>query len=121
LTRATKIIIAEDSGVSLRRRIAELEEDKNTLQCTVDHSIEDYNLVVIGNKSLLSKRNDLKCRWEDLQAALAEAHSNAKKRVVDLEASVKTMKAHGEKHLRDFEDGLVRMLEELRGLYARNI
>jgi hypothetical protein len=31
------------------------------------------------------------------------------------------VKAHGEKHLRDFEDGLVRKLEELCGLYAGNV
>jgi hypothetical protein len=44
----------------------ELEDDKNTLQRVVDHSIEDYNLLVMGNKSLLSERNDFKCRCEDL-------------------------------------------------------
>jgi hypothetical protein len=79
LIRAAKTIIAEDSGASLCRRIAELEEDKNTLQHAVDHSIEDYNLLVMGNKSLLSERNDLKCHCEDLQAALVEARSDAKK------------------------------------------
>jgi hypothetical protein len=99
LTRVVKIIIAEDSGVPLRRRIAELVEDKNTLQRTVDHSVKDYNLLVIGNKSLLSERNELKCRYEDLQVALVEARSDAKKRVADLEAKVKSVEAHGEKHL----------------------
>jgi FtsZ-binding cell division protein ZapB len=57
LTRAVETIIAEDSWALLRRHIAELEEDKNTLQHIVDHSIEDYNMLVMGNKSLLSKRN----------------------------------------------------------------
>jgi hypothetical protein len=66
LTRAAKTIIAEDSGESLHRRIVELEDEKNTLQRVVDHSIEDYNLLVMGNKSLLSERNDFKCRCEDL-------------------------------------------------------
>jgi hypothetical protein len=102
LTRAVKTIIAEDSGASLRRRIVDLEEDKNALQCAVDHGIEDYNLLVIGNKSLLSERNDLKCRCEEVHAALAEAHSDAKKRVAELEARLKDGKAHGEKRLRDF-------------------
>jgi hypothetical protein len=32
----------------------------------VDHSIKDYNLLVMGNKSLLSERNELKCRCVDL-------------------------------------------------------
>jgi hypothetical protein len=42
----------------------------------------------MGNKSLLSKCNELKCHCEDLQAALVEARSDAKKRVADLEAKV---------------------------------
>jgi hypothetical protein len=49
LTRAPETIIAEDDGASLRRRIAELEEDKGTLQRAVDTSAKDYNLVVAGN------------------------------------------------------------------------
>jgi hypothetical protein len=110
LTKAAKTIIAKDSRVPLCWRIAELEEDKNMLQCAVDHSVEDYNLLVMGNKSLLSERNELKCHCEELQVALAEARSNAKKRVVDLEVKVKTVKAHDEKRLRDFKDGLVRKL-----------
>jgi hypothetical protein len=73
----------------------------------VDHSIEDYNLLVMGNKSLLSERNELKCHCEDLQVALVETCSDTKKRVADLEAKVKSTEAHDEKHLRDFEDGLV--------------
>jgi hypothetical protein len=107
LTRDVETIITEDSGVPLCRHIAKLEEDKNTLQHTVDHSVKDYNLMVMGNKSLLSERNELKCHCKDLQAALAEAHSDTKKRVVDLEAKVKFAEAHSEKRLRDFEDGLV--------------
>jgi hypothetical protein len=110
LTRVVETIIVEDSGASFHRHIAVLEEDKNVLQHAVDHSIEDYNLLVIGNKSLLSECNDLKCRYKDLQAALLEACSDAKKRAADLEARVKTMKAHGEKCLRYFEDGFVQKL-----------
>jgi hypothetical protein len=56
LARAAESIIAEDSGASLCRRIAELEEDTNTLQHIVDHSVEGYNLLVMGNKSLLSEQ-----------------------------------------------------------------
>jgi hypothetical protein len=87
----------------------------------VDHSIEDYNMLVIGNKSLLSECDDLKCRYEDLQASLVETPSDAKKRVADLEARVESVKAHGEKHLRDFEGEFVHKLEELHGLYAGNV
>jgi hypothetical protein len=66
LTRATKTTIAKDSGAPLHRRIAELEEDKNMLQHVVAHSVKDYNLLLMGNKSLLSERNELKCHCEDL-------------------------------------------------------
>jgi hemerythrin-like domain-containing protein len=121
LSRAAKTIIAKHSRVPLCRRIVELQEDKNTLQRALDHSIKDYNLLVMGNKSLLSEHNELKCCCEDLQAALVKVCSDAKKRVSDLEAKVETAKAHGEEHLRDFEDGLVRKLEELHGLYFGNV
>jgi DNA repair exonuclease SbcCD ATPase subunit len=121
LIRAAETIITEHSGTPLHRCIAELEEDRNALQRAVDHSIEDYILLVIGNKSLLSERNDLKSHCEDLQAALAKARSDAKKRVADLDARVKTVKAHSEKRLRDLEDELVRKLEKLHGLYAGNV
>jgi hypothetical protein len=39
---------------------------RNMLQRTVDHSIKDYNLLVIGNKSLLCEGNYLKSHCEDL-------------------------------------------------------
>jgi hypothetical protein len=52
LTRGAKTIIAEDSRAQLLRRIVELEEDKNMVQRAVDHSVKDYNLLVMGNKSL---------------------------------------------------------------------
>jgi hypothetical protein len=91
------------------------------LQHVVDHTVKDYNLLVMGNKSLLSKRSELKCCCKDLQAALAEARSNVKKRVVDLRAKVKSMEAHGEKCFRDFEDRLVRRLDELCWLYVGTI
>jgi hypothetical protein len=54
MTRATKTIIAEDSGAPLHKRIVELEADKSTPQCTVDNGVEDYNLLMMGNKSLLA-------------------------------------------------------------------
>jgi hypothetical protein len=66
LTRAVETIITEDSGAPLRKCIAELEEDKSTLQHVVDHGIKDYNLLLMGKQSLLSERNELKCCCEDL-------------------------------------------------------
>jgi hypothetical protein len=55
-----------DSGALLCRHIAELEIDKDTLQRAVDQSIEDCNLVVVGNKNLLSEHYELKHHCEDL-------------------------------------------------------
>jgi hypothetical protein len=83
---------------------------------------------VTGNKNLASERNELKSRCEGLQADLAEVHSDAEKRVVVLEAKVRSIEAHnidvastGKKRLREFEGGLVRKLEELHGLYSSNV
>jgi hypothetical protein len=128
LTRATRTIIAENSGVSLHRHVVELEKDKDTLQRVVDHGIEDYNLLVAGNKSLASEHDELKSHCEGLQAKLANTCSDTEKRVAALEAKVKFVEAHNidvasarKKYLREFEGGLVRKLEELRGLYADNI
>jgi hypothetical protein len=59
-------IIAEDSRASLYRHVTELEKDKDALQHTVDHGIEDYDLLVTGNRSLLSERVELKSRCEGL-------------------------------------------------------
>jgi hypothetical protein len=58
LTKAAKTIITEDSGESLCQCIAELEAEKNTLQRIVDNGIEDYDLLLEGNKSLLAERDD---------------------------------------------------------------
>jgi hypothetical protein len=82
----------------------------------------------MGNKNLASERNELKSRCEGLQADLAEVHSDAEKRVVILEAKVRSIEAHnidvvstGKKRLREFEGGLVQKLEELHGLYSSNV
>jgi hypothetical protein len=53
LTKVIETIIAEDSGDSLWKCIAELERDKDALQRVVDLNAEDYDLVVAGNKNLL--------------------------------------------------------------------
>jgi hypothetical protein len=57
LTKAAETIIAKDSGASLRQRIAELEAEKNTLQCTMDNGIKDYDLLLEVSKSLLDECN----------------------------------------------------------------
>jgi hypothetical protein len=68
----------------------------STLQRVVDIGVEDYTLLMECNKSLLVERVD------------------AKKKVADLEARVKSTEAHSvdvvatdEEHLRDFKDGLI--------------
>jgi hypothetical protein len=127
LTKAAETINAEDSGASLRKHIAELKAEKNTLQHTVDNGIEDYDLLLEGNKSFLAERDNLRFRCEDLQAELAEVSSDTKKQIADLEVKVKSAEAHsvdvaafGERHLKDFEDELIRDLAELRALYLHN-
>jgi SMC interacting uncharacterized protein involved in chromosome segregation len=114
LTKAAETIIAEDSGATLHRHIAELEVEKNTMQRAVDNGIEDYNLLMVGNESLLAERNDFRYRCEELEKKLTEVHSDSKKRIADLEAKVKSAEARsvdvattGEKRLRDFEGWLV--------------
>jgi FtsZ-binding cell division protein ZapB len=67
LTRVAETIIAEDSGALLRQHIAELKEDKSTLQHTVDNGVNDYNLLQVGNNSLLAERTDFKYNFEDLE------------------------------------------------------
>jgi hypothetical protein len=52
LTRAVVTIIGEDSGASLRSRIAEIEKDKDTLQLTIYRGIVDYDLLLVGNEKL---------------------------------------------------------------------
>jgi hypothetical protein len=80
-----------------------------------------------GNKSLLAEHNDFQYRCEDLQVELREAHFDTKKQIADLEARVRSAEAQsvdvtatGEKHLKDFEDELIRDLEEMSVLYVRN-
>jgi hypothetical protein len=127
LTKATKTIIAEDNGAPLYKHIAELEAEKNTLQHVVENRIEDYDLLLKRNKSLLADRDDFRYRCEDLQAELAEVRSGTKKKINDLEAKVESTEAHiadvaavDEKRLKDFEDELVRELAKLRTLYVCN-
>jgi hypothetical protein len=118
LTKTAEAIIAEDDGASLCEHIVELIAEKGALQRAVDGGIEDYDLLLEGNKSLLDVHNDLQYCCEDLHVELAEVHSNAKKRIADLEAKVKTAEAHnidiatvGKKCLKGFEDEHVRDLQ----------
>jgi hypothetical protein len=127
LTKAAETIITEDSGASLYQRIAELKAEKNTLHHALDNGIEDHDLLLEGNKSLLVAHGDFCYCCENLQADLVEVLSTAKKQIVDLEVKIESAKAHstdvaatGEKHFKDFEDELVRDLAELHTLYVCN-
>jgi uncharacterized protein YlxW (UPF0749 family) len=107
LTKVAETIIAEDSGAPLRKCIAELEAENSrlkdvaaesaetidTLQRAVDNGVDDYNLLLEGNKSLLAERNDFHYRCEDLKDELAEAHYDAQKKTTDLESRVRAAEA----------------------------
>jgi hypothetical protein len=80
----------------------------------MDNGVEDYILLMEGNKGHLAERIDFRHRCEDLKVVLAVVRSDATKRITDLEVRAMSVEAHSvnvdgasEKHLRDFEDGLV--------------
>jgi hypothetical protein len=60
----------------------------------VDNGIEDFNLLMADNSSLLAERNDFHYHCEDLEKERVELRSEAWKRITDLEARVKSAKAH---------------------------
>jgi hypothetical protein len=117
----------EADNSQLEAIAAESTEAISMLHGTVNAGIEDYELLMDGNKSLLAECDDFRYHSEDLQAELAEVCSDAKKIIAILESKVKSTDGHsddvaaaGEKRLRDFKGGLVRDLEELGELYVRN-
>jgi hypothetical protein len=88
------------------------------LRLALDHSAEDYDIVVAGSIKLCSKRDQLKIRSDNLQAELAQARYDAEKQISDLEVKVVSAEGRsveivpkGEKSLRDFQGALVRQLE----------
>jgi hypothetical protein len=121
-------IIAEDSRETLEKHVAKLESENSKLKATVADSIEDYEVLQLGNVSLLAERNDLRYRCEDLEAKLAKVCSNSATNIASIQAKIKSTKAHtvevdaaNEKCLGDFEAELVRVLAGLRKLYNHNI
>jgi FtsZ-binding cell division protein ZapB len=108
---------------SLRKCIVELEEENSrlkgsvddsietitVLRCSVDAEIEEYNLLMDGNKSLRTEHDTLHEHCEDLGSELAKVHASAVEDVATLEASIKSTVAHpmnvavvGVKHLSNF-------------------
>jgi hypothetical protein len=128
LAKVAENIIAEDTGAPLRERIAEHEKERGALQLALDHSVEDYELVVAGSSKLSSEHDQLKIRCDNLQAELVQARSDTEKRISDLEAKVASAEgcsieiaAEGEKSLRDFQGVLVPQLERVHDMYAERV
>jgi hypothetical protein len=99
LSKMAKKIIAEDEGsAALQRRVVELKEANaqlkmsnaemqqtidissevvTLLRCELDEEIENYELLRIGNESLLAERNDAHYRVADLESELEEVKKSA--------------------------------------------
>jgi hypothetical protein len=76
---------------------ATVEEPTGTiamLQRSVFAGIEDYDLLMEGNKSLMAARDEFRYRCEDLKVELARVGSDAEKNIADLEARLKSAEAH---------------------------
>jgi hypothetical protein len=61
LTKATEKIIIEDSKETLRKHVVELESENSKLKATITESTE-YEVLQLGNASLLAERNELRYR-----------------------------------------------------------
>jgi hypothetical protein len=59
--KATEKIIIEDSEESLRKHVVELESENSKLKATVTESTE-YEVLQLGNASLLAESNELRYR-----------------------------------------------------------
>jgi hypothetical protein len=57
LAKVVENILAEDRGAPLRECIVELEKEQGVLRIDLDHSIEDYEMVVASNRKLSSERD----------------------------------------------------------------
>jgi hypothetical protein len=53
-----------------------LENEQGALWLALDHSTEDYEIVVVGSRKLSSERDKLKIHSDSLQAELAQARSD---------------------------------------------
>jgi hypothetical protein len=78
----------------MRATVKESAEMIAMLQRSVDAGIEDYDLLMEGNKSLLAERNEFCYHCEDLNVELAKVHSDAEKIITNLEVRVKSAEAH---------------------------
>jgi hypothetical protein len=106
----------------------ELESENCKLKAATVEAAEDYEVLQLGDSSLLAERNDFRYRCEDLEDELKKARSNSTASVVALEAKVNSVGAHNAKvaaasdtRLSDFETGLVRDLAGLWKLFIHNV
>jgi hypothetical protein len=142
LMKDVEKILADDVGESLWKRVLKLEAENSRLTATavessetitkmqrsLDNGVEDYNLLMAGNESMLAEHNDLCHHTEDLESELANIRDAIAEDVTALETKIEFAEAHivdvaaaGEKCLKDFEDELVEDLAGLRALYICNI
>jgi hypothetical protein len=94
----------------------------------LDNGVEDYNLLMAGNESMLAESNNLSHCTEDLEFELAKVCAATAADVAALETKIESVESHnvdvtaaGEKCLKDFDDKLVEDLAGLCILYIRNI
>jgi BMFP domain-containing protein YqiC len=141
LTKVIEKIFAEDNEETLHKRIVELEAKNSQLatattkcsetiaqlQRSLANGVEDYNLLMAGNDSLLVEHNDLRNCTKDLESDLAKVSTATAEDVAALKMKIEYVEAHivdvttaGENRLKDFEDELVKDLAELHKLYIRN-
>jgi predicted nucleic acid-binding Zn-ribbon protein len=114
---------------------AELRESANkstetvvTLRRELDKAIEDYNLLMDGNTSVLVERNTLRDRATDHESELANVKAAAAADVATLKAKISFAEAHvvdnaaaAEKRLIYFEAELTEDLASWREVYKRNV
>jgi SMC interacting uncharacterized protein involved in chromosome segregation len=126
--KAVDKIVVEDDGERLRKLIAELESENCELKAAVTEASGYYEVLQLGNSSVLAEHNEFCYQCEDLEDELKKAHSDSAVSIATLEAKVKSAEAHSsevaaasDKHLSDFEAGLIKDLAGLQKLYVHNI
>jgi hypothetical protein len=90
--------------------------------------LEDYELLMEGNKDLLVEHDALHERSLDLESKLTKARASAIENIAGVEVRVRSTEAYamdvattGEKCFCDFEKGLMKDLAELRVLHQRKV
>jgi SMC interacting uncharacterized protein involved in chromosome segregation len=126
--KAVEKIVTEDDSERLRKHVAELESDNCKLKADIVYASEDYEVLQLGNASLLAERSDFRYQCEDLEDDLKKSRSDSAMSIAALEAKVKSAAPHSaevaaasDKRLSDFDAELIRDLAGLRKLYIHNV